>query len=315
MRKEYSAKDLTLIVPTKDRPEKIADLLNSLALQTVSCRRIIIVDGGESVEHVVMPYQCRLPVEYYRCVPPGQIRQRNYAYTKLTDSDILVGLLDDDLVLEPDAVEKMLDCWNSVESSTAGISFNIINSVPFRHSWLRHLAGMGSKEMGRVLRSGYNVPISPVDQDIRAEWLCGGATVWKKEILEEYKNRDIRTAWAICEDLIFSYPIGKERPLYVSASARVRHEHVYDHKSKKKHVYYGRNNALWRFYFVESNQELSRMHYSWMVLCQVIARIATGVICRRVSDVQFAGGQLHGLAIGFMALLKGKTILSVIDES
>ena len=44
----YSAQDVAFIIPTKDRPEKIKNLLDSLARQTVVCSRVIIVDGGES---------------------------------------------------------------------------------------------------------------------------------------------------------------------------------------------------------------------------------------------------------------------------
>jgi len=46
MNKKYSGKDLAVLVPTKDRHEKISSLLQSLENQTISVGRIIIVDGG-----------------------------------------------------------------------------------------------------------------------------------------------------------------------------------------------------------------------------------------------------------------------------
>ena len=74
-RRIYSGKDLAILVPTKDRLEKIHNLLESIAKQTIPCGRIIVVDSGESVKDVVMHFSDRLPVEYYECYPPGQIRQ------------------------------------------------------------------------------------------------------------------------------------------------------------------------------------------------------------------------------------------------
>ena len=45
-RKQYLIQDLAIIVPTKDRPQKIRTLLESIERQNVSCGRIIIIDSG-----------------------------------------------------------------------------------------------------------------------------------------------------------------------------------------------------------------------------------------------------------------------------
>ena len=79
----YIGSDIALLVPTKDRPGKIKNLLDSLAAQTTQCSRIIIINGGECIEHVVMCYKDQLPVEYYECKPPGQIRQTNLGISLL----------------------------------------------------------------------------------------------------------------------------------------------------------------------------------------------------------------------------------------
>lgn len=45
----YSGRHLAFLVPTKDRPAKIANLLDSLVAQPEPCGRIVIVDGGQSI--------------------------------------------------------------------------------------------------------------------------------------------------------------------------------------------------------------------------------------------------------------------------
>jgi len=310
---KYRGADLAVIIPTKDRPEKIQDLLNSIKIQKTACRRIIIVDGGKSIKDIVLSYN-ELPVEYYHCSPAGQILQRNLALSKMTDEDKLIAFFDDDLVLMPDSLKHMIEMWNSVEDETAGISFNIINNPPVKHTWYKAMVGMSSKKMGTILSSGYNVPISPVKEDIKTQWLCGGATVWKKSILDSNKNREIQSRWAICEDITFSYPIGLRYPMYVCAKAEVRHEHVYDHNKKIDHLYYGRTATLWRLYFVISNTDLSKAYFFYMIFSQVIIRFSQGLILLRKDLIVYGLGQIYGCFLGIGALLRNQDITTLLTE-
>jgi len=311
---KLTGKDLAIIVPTKDRPGKIADLLNSLKDQSLSCGRIIIVDSGQDIKNIVDGFSDALPVEYYRSSVQGQIFQRNMGISLLDDKTQLVCSLDDDIVVEPDAIEAMIRFWNNREPDTAGVSFNIINSPPFKHNWLKAFIGMSSSEQGRVLSSGYNVAHAPVAKDIKTQWLCGGATVWKKEILKKFINREVSSKWAICEDVIFSYPIGKIYPLYVCADAKVRHEHVYDHKAKMKYRYYGKTIVLWRLYFVESHPELSKALYFWMVFWQIVIRLSAGIFLLRPREIEYAFGQIEGALTGLTAIYKGKELSHLLNE-
>ena len=313
-KKTYIGHDIAFIIPTKDRPEKMKNVLESVASQTMSCCRLIVVDGGQSVKDIVMGFIDRLPVEYYECHPPGQIRQRNMALSLLDGRTPLVGFFDDDIVLEPLAIEAMITFWNKCEPDTAGVSFNIVNNPPYRHSWLKAVIGMSSPQQGQVLRSGYNVATSPVTSDLKTQWLCGGATVWRQEILKKFTNKEVSSRWAICEDVIFSYPIGKELPLYVCADAKVRHEHVYDHRVQQKHHYYGRTISLWRLYFVESHPELSRAVYFWMLTWQIVARCVLGVVTFQRSHLEYAAGQIEGGMLGLSALFRGSNLLSFLNE-
>lgn len=310
----YNWRSLALLVPTMNRPEKMRNLLESIVGQTISCGRIVIVDGGTSVRNVVMDFTDRLPVEHYICQPPGQIRQRNMGIGLLDDRTALVGCLDDDIVLLPTALEKMIEFWNRCPPDTAGISFNIVNMPPDRHTWLKGVMGLSSPAQGQVLPSGRNTPIFAVTTDLQTQWLCGGATVWRREILTKYRNREANARWAIAEDLVFSYPIGKRYPLYVCADAPVRHEHVQDHQRKLKHKYYGRTETLWRLYFVAMNEELSRLHYFWMQFTTLAARIMMGVFLFRPKHLQFAAGQIEGLFVGIRVLATGQDLSTLVNE-
>lgn len=300
--KQYEGKDAAFIVPTKDRPQKIRNLLKSLAAQTVTPGRIIVIDGGESAEDVIREFG-GLPVEYHTCNPPGQIRQRNMGISLLDDRTRLVGFLDDDIVLERDALEKMLDLWNESDPATAGIGFNNISvDNPGNAGILAHLLPH-RQSPGKVLRSGLNTSFLNISSNIKTQWLGGGYTIWRQNILGEFKQDVLNTRWATGEDLRFSYPIGKRYPLFVCASARVRHEHVYDQAPKEYiHRYKGRKEALAIFYFVSSHNELSRFLCLGSLSISAFCKFILGIIGLNSALVRFAAGRAEGVIICLRSL-------------
>ena len=292
----YRSDDMAMIVPTKDRPEKVRNLLDSICSQTVMCGRVIVVDGGKPIRLVVSEYLEKLPVEYFECRPPSQIRQRNFGISKLDGSSPLVGFLDDDLVLEPKAFEEMINCWNRVVADVAGIGFNMVNIPPLPFTPLLGFALMSSSTPGKVLLSGFGSRIFDLKEDTRTQWLGGGYTVWKQEILKEFPQENVDSRWAIGEDLRFSYPIGKKYPLYVCARAKVRHEHVYDQAPQNEVFRYrGRKEALAILYFEESHAELSRMACLWMLIFTACMRVAYGCARYLPSKIQYAIGQADAI--------------------
>jgi len=312
---KYNHSDLSIIIPTKDRPDKLNNILYSISLQNIKVGRIIVIESGESTEHIVSQYSEQLPVEYYHCFPPGQIRQKNMGISLLDGRTSLVAFFDDDIILEKNALINIINFLNKNSNNTAGISFNIVNNPPYRFSLIRSMLGMSSYKQGRVLKSGFNITISPVEKNLRTKWLCGGATVWKKDILHKFKTKEIKSRWAASEDLLFSYPIGKQHHLYVCSDARVRHEHVYDHKNEKKHSYYGYTLTLWQLYFVRSHKELSILLFFWMILGQIVGRLLIGFAFFEISKIQFAIGQIKGTAIGIITMLRKNKIEYLLEEN
>lgn len=316
MRKPYVVTDLAFVVPTKDRPAQVAKLLESLSRQTQACGRIVVVDGGESVEHVIADFRGQLTIDYIHCPVPGQIKQRNMGIGILGTKYKLVGFLDDDLVLEPDALGKMIEFWNRVEDDTAGVGFNITNVPPFRHSHILSLFFMSSEISGRVLKSGYNVSIGHVPADVRTQWLGGGYTVWRSNIIEQFPQDLLNTRWAIGEDLRFSYPIGKRYPLYLCANARVRHEHVFDQAPPRKvHLYRGRKSVISQFYFVQLYAEdFSRIACFWMLLGKCTFRFASACLKRSRHSLFQAVGEMSGFWTCLHAVITSKQLHGELED-
>jgi glycosyltransferase involved in cell wall biosynthesis len=291
----YVASDLCVLVPTMNRPEKLTRLFESLAEQTQQVGRIIVVDGAENAEGVADKFRDRIPVEYYRCQPPGQIRQRNYGLSLLAERDKLVALLDDDIVLEAKSVERMVKFWNETEPETGGVCFNIINGPAPHYSQFAGLLGLGHRQPGRVLRSGLTTANTHVKKSMRVSWVPGGATVWRREVLLGRSHREIAARWAIGEDLLFSYPTGKKWPLYICADARVRHEHVSDYGAPRQDRYHGRTQTLWMYHFVASNNDLSRPLFLWTLSVRMAGKTIQGLVKRDRTRLEFVRGQASAL--------------------
>lgn len=297
-----TSKQICVITPTKGRHKLLATMLESLAGQTGKVGQVIIADGGRDAEHVVTSFQNKLPIQWLDCPVAGQIPQRNLALKQLNDDIKVVIYFDDDIIQEPDSMANLIKFWNEQEEEPAGISFNLFGLPKQKDSFIRKVFCMELKPAGRVLSSGYNTPITELEHDIRSEWLIGGATAWRRDILEDQTHAGIATSWAICEDLIFSYPVGKQQPLYVCAKARVR-----DGDTPRKFTFSemrskGRRAVLWRFFFVSQHKELSKPAFFWMMLGQTAPRLIIGVL-GKFSQLGHGLGHLEAVFICLRSLI------------
>lgn len=270
--------EICVITPTKGRHRQLACLLKTLSRQTAPVGKVIIADGGRDAENLVTSYADKLPVIWLDCPHPGQILQRNLALQHLPDTARVVIYLDDDIQLEPDAVATLVAFWNVQKQTPAGVSFNLMNMPKQPDNWFRHVFVMASEPRGRVWSSGYNSPVTGLTEAIESQWLIGGATAWRRDILLGHANEGISSRWAITEDLMFSYPISKSgEKLFVCADAVGHHIDDTPTQTFSAGVFRGNSAVLWRYLFVTAHPELSTLAMTWMVLGQTAGRIAQGL--------------------------------------
>jgi glycosyltransferase involved in cell wall biosynthesis len=297
------AANIAVVTPTKGRHKQLRELLRTLSAQTAPVGQVIIADGGHDAEPVVAAYNGRLPVLWLACPTPGQIAQRNFALTHLDPRIEVVVYLDDDIQLEPDAIEKLVACWNSRDEAPSGMTINITNMPKQPDSLFRRIFCMQTEPKGRVLKSGYNTPMIGLTENIRSEWLIGGATAWRRDVLVAHINRPIPSRWAITEDLRFSYSLHKTgAALYGCAEAKVRHIDDTITEDFATGVFRGNNATLWRYLLVAENAELSKFQFFWMMFGQTLVRFALG-LTGRSWHLGYTVGQLKGIAIAFYALV------------
>jgi len=214
---------LAFVVPTKDRPVDLRMLLDSLKKQTLLPDQLIIVDGSEeSIEYITKEY-AELPIEYVRVFPPSLAKQRNAGMAQLNSEITLAGYLDDDVVLEGDAIENLMKYWSSKDETLGGVVFNIVNTGEPNWTGLKSFFGIDGKIPGKVLPSGCTTILGKQERDIEVDWLCGGATVWRRDIVDSYPYDEWFVGTGYLEDVEYSYRIGEKYKMALVASARLVH--------------------------------------------------------------------------------------------
>ncbi len=292
---DITPNQVAIICPTKDQPQKVSRMLECIARSEVKPAQVLIADGGNNLNSLVKELELSLNVVCLYCPEAGQILQRNFAHQYLNREIKLVIHLDDDITFEIDAIGKMINYWNEAQNidgkPLAGASFNIINMVPLKNSIFRRIMLLGTEPKGGVSISGYAAPYNPIEQTTEVGWLVGGATAWSREVIDTYPHPlSFATHWAVCEDLIFSYPLSESHRLMAVNEAQVFHNEQYQQMSMRQGIFYGVSSVLMRYHFVRQQKSLNNYAFIWMTLGVLTGQLAIGATGSKRHLGLFLGG-------------------------
>lgn len=287
---------VAFVVPTKDREKDLRVMLSSLERQTHLPDQIVVVDGSEPViEHVLHDFP-RLPINYVRVFPPSLSAQRNAGMAQLREDITLAGYLDDDLELEPDAIEQMLSFWNKASEEYGGASFTITNAPRPPYSRILSIVGLDHPVPGKVLPTGMVSPFGIPQQDINVDWLCGGATVWRRDVIDQYKYDEWFQGTGYLEDVDFSFNVREKKKLAVVALAKTAHYH---HPIRPdRYQLLGKWQVINRLYMVTKYRQrgLSPIK-AWLVTpFLVLFNILRSLLGGNLNGARCAVGNLKGVA-------------------
>ncbi len=251
--------NISLVVATKDRPRELKNMLRSLQDQSVRPDEIIIVDGGDKqIEYVLKEFP-DLDFIYMQLRPPSGTKQRNLGIKAAGSAD-LIGIMDDDIVLEKHALKNMLLFWKHHQKELGGAAFNLVNHPElFAESVKAHplLARLGiySKQRGKVLPSGFQTLIGEMDKTGYFDWLPSTAVVYRQDIFKDFLFDEWFKGYSYLEDLDFSYAVGKKYKLAVVHDAEYRH--FPGPGGRGNGFEFGVREVLNRIHFVKKHKELS----------------------------------------------------------
>ena len=293
---------IACIVCTKDRPEDLKNLFVSFEKQTRKPDQIIIVDGSDTpIKHVLDAFPT-IHFDYVTVRPPGLAKQRNVGIKNLRPEMQWIGFMDDDLVLEPDCIEK-LEEFILKKPEVKGIGLVIDNqpvSNPSMAFHLYHSIFMTDKEPGGIItKAAMASAIRPVKEDLRVDWLYGGATFWNTQVFKEFKFDEWFSGVGYLEDVDFSYGVSRKYPLMLASSARCNH---YFHPVKKHRLV---SHGAWHFvawWYFANKYKFNKILVFWAMIGIWISNLAHGILKPSTHRLHTSWGNIKA----FMVIFSGK---------
>ena len=291
---------ISLIVATKDRPDDLRRLLESLRRQTVGPAEIVVVDASrEPVEPVIAEFP-ELTTRYLRHWPPSAAAQRNAGIRACDPASTLIGFADDDTTFEPLAFANMLDFWKGAGPDILGTAFNFRNSPRrgysfLKHSFLAERFGLYSARPGSVSLSGWQTVVGEVTETQFVEWLPSGASIFRLEVFDKGVFDEFFQSYSYLEDLDFSYTIGQVGRLAIVADAGFSHFPSPGGRVSARQ--FGRCEVRNRLYFVRKHGlSLTRCYMGIAIrlaisVCSGMVHLDTSLLLRALGNIEGLMGQ------------------------
>ena len=246
-----------VIITTKDRPEMLGKLLESIEKNQVKPNLLSIVSSGIDVKNIISKHNSNLKILHTHLNESGQVLQRNKAINNLKEDFDYYVFLDDDVIVDNDIFLNLAKYISQNSENIGGIGLNLIegdlkNKKNTRYSRIKNYSPLNILA-GRVLNSGRNVPYLGVDKIKQVMWL-NGLSVWTHPVISNFKHVRMGNKYAAAEDLIFSYEVGKNLKHYFHPGLKVQNQ--WDSEGMKVSLDMYRTVWQHKLYFILANKEM-----------------------------------------------------------
>ena len=299
---------ISAIVPTIGRPNSLRRLLQTLIAQTTKLDEVLVADAssGDEIAELVREkcwHEAGLCVRALPVRPPNAVRQRRAAMAASRGEWLL--LLDDDVALEPDCLQRMFAVGN--QPGVAGVMANFSNQVwpmPTRawRFYLRRILGVADgawqgRVVGPLLRFGYN----PVPNGARPiEWLGTSNSLVRRSAYEQtggFSDFFLHRC-TMNEDVDLGIKLARVGRLLFCPDARMAHHHA--PSGRVSPVVAAEDDLFNRFMIVHRTLNRTKLRALGMVLCFLTVESLSNILgaCKRAkvgATFQLLMGRLRGL--------------------
>lgn len=223
----YNTFVLTVIIPTRNRPELLRNLLKNISRQLKENDKIIIVDSSDSklrIDDCIFG----VPIIYIFTTVKSAAVQRNIGIEHLTNEKYLF-FLDDDVCPSANYFKSLVEILE--RDDVVGVSGVALSSKrrerrkkPFGLSGILHrIFFLDSRIDGKVLASGVNIPVRDRYENlVEVEWLIG-CSAWKVDQLGSTRFEYDFHGQSLAEDVIFSVRMNRKGKLVVNPRVELWH--------------------------------------------------------------------------------------------
>ncbi len=296
--------NISVIIPTLNRPKELRDMLNSLLKQSVPINELIIIDQSrdnltkdevvklcmsDSGRHIDLHYKSRPEIS-------GLAQARN-AGIDCAKADILF-FFDDDVILEEDYIESCLKVYNNYReiAGVGGVITNYYKDGNFLSKLFIRIFVQAPFRDDR-LTTYINWRSYLPDNVIETNKLGGGLMSFKKEVFKNYKFDEAFYGCSFGEDIDFSYRVSKKHKLVITPAAKLYHKCLGEKKDDTKNI--ERQVCFWYYFFkknVKKNWQ-SYLSFLWLYM-GLIVNVILKVIVKKDTK------PLLGAVSGFVLIRK-----------
>lgn len=300
---------VSVVTPTRGRPVEVEALIANLVALERPPGELILVDGAgdddRATEEIAARAQVDFAVRHIRH-GGGTAIQRNVGIDAATGR--YVALIDDDIRLEPDFLERIVEVFeNDREGSIGGITGYITNqhldpTTSPRWRWYRRLRLFSTYEPGRYdWASGYpiNRYLQPPHDGLREiDFMGAGCAVWRREVFDSgLRFARFFTGYGILEDAHLALRASRRWRLLEHGAARCVHLRSLTGRVDGREV--ARKSAVnYRYVFLDLVPERSLRQEARFWLVQLVDLLRIGVAAlRRPSRAAIATtwGKIEGI--------------------
>lgn len=306
---------VSTIIPTIGRVESLRALLESILTQSRRPEEVLVADGSgqEGIAALLAEPSWAsegLSIQHLRVNPPNAVRQRQAAIA--ASKGEFLFLLDDDIVLEPACLERMLallEADGGLSAVTADFSNQAWSRPTTLWRWyLRWVHGVRDGEwqgrvIGPLLRFGYNP--SP-ERPMPMEWLGAGNSLVRRSAYDAVGGFSdfFLHRCTINEDVDLGLKLGRVGGILLHPGARMAHHHAPGGRVGVDVV--AEDDLYNRFQILRRTQGLARAMSSCLLLAYLalegVSSVGAGI---RMSSWSRCQAQCRGWWRGLIRLASG----------
>ena len=232
-----SAAAYSIVIATFERPGDLAITFEGIASQIHKPQEIVVVDSSsdQRTRELCDQWDDLLPVRWEFSEEKSAALQRNRGAELTSPASAVIGFIDDDITLRPNACELVCEVFGAdAMGKIGGISVRIqeIQRLPpsrLTRLYYRLQAGYadatyGGKLFGPAINClpCYSEPAESGGDLIGGEWLNSGCVFYRREPFLREKFPAF-TGYSFMEDVHLSARIAKTHRLYFHTRARCSH--------------------------------------------------------------------------------------------
>lgn len=251
--------NISIIIPTKDRPIDMARCLKALHAQHLQPQKVIVVDSSASdaTSQVIDSFTTDVSVQYFKSTP-STTRQRNIGLDAVPDTCDIVLMIDDDIELPTTAVQQLADFF---QRTPQAIGATVALNDHTLHGWFKRWFGrftlLYTSEPYGLTKGLFNIVnqatiAQPIAQ--RVDWLPGGCMAYRWSVIKQLRFDEWFTDYGLAEDLEFSIRASRLGELWVEpAIVAVHHDQPATSATTRNWKLFGAKRITNRWYIVRKH--------------------------------------------------------------